>query len=115
MIKLNNVLFDFDKSVLKPEGKKEVDKLVAEMKKYKNDTVIIQGHTCTVGAEAYNMALGQRRADSIVRYLVSLGLSEDMFQTVSYGKERPIAQGANEDAWQMNRRGEFVIEDVGAL
>ena len=61
------------------------------------------------------MALGQRRADSTVRYLVSLGLSEDMFTTVSYGKERPVAQGSDEDAWQMNRRSEFVIENMDAL
>jgi len=46
---------------------------------------------------------------------VSLGLSADMFNTVSYGKERPIAQGSNEDAWQANRRAEFVIENMGAL
>jgi outer membrane protein OmpA-like peptidoglycan-associated protein len=60
-------------------------------------------------------AVLQGRADATVQYLVSLGLSEDMFSTVSYGKERPVAQGSDEDAWQMNRRSEFVIENMDAF
>jgi peptidoglycan-associated lipoprotein len=61
------------------------------------------------------MALGQRRAESARRYLTGLGASGDMFSTVSFGEERPIAQGANENAWQQNRRAEFAIENLDAL
>ena len=60
-------------------------------------------------------ALGQRRAQSVVRYLTGLGVSREMFSTVSYGEERPVAQGSNEQAWAQNRRAEFVIGNLDAL
>jgi len=84
-------------------------------RKYPNLKITVEGNCDERGSIEYNQALGQRRADAAVRYLVSLGLSEDMFNTVSYGKERPIAQGHDEDAWAMNRNDGFVIENMGAL
>ncbi len=109
------VHFDFDKYNIRDDASEVLQRKAEVLRQHPDARLTIEGHCDERGSLEYNQALGQRRADSIVRYLVSLGLSEDMFQTVSYGKERPIAQGSNEDAWQANRRGEFVIEDVGSL
>lgn len=109
------VHFDFDKYNIRDDASEVLQRKAEVLGEFSNVRLTIEGHADERGSIEYNQALGQRRADSIVSYLVDLGLSEDMFQTVSYGKERPIAQGSNEEAWQMNRRGEFVIEDVGAL
>jgi outer membrane protein OmpA-like peptidoglycan-associated protein len=113
-IMLNNVLFDFDKAVLKPEGKAEVDKLVAEFKKYGKDTVEIEGHTCDIGSDTYNMGLGQRRADSVKKYMVESGIAEARIKTVSYGETRPQAEYPNTSAAnrKMNRRAVFNISLV---
>ena len=109
---LNNVLFDFDKAVLKPEGKVEVDKLVAEFKKYGKDTVTIEGHTCNIGNEKYNMGLGQRRADSVKKYLVESGIAESRIKTVSYGLTRPAVPNDSNANRKLNRRAEFKIAIV---
>jgi len=109
------VHFDFDKSNIRDDAAAVLQAKADVLREYPNVKIVVEGHADERGSIEYNLALGQRRADSTVRYLVSLGLSEDMFQTVSYGKERPIAQGSNEDAWQMNRRSEFVIENMDAL
>ena len=113
-VMLNNVLFDFDKAVLKPEGKAEVDKLVAEMKKYGKDTVEIEGHTCDIGDEKYNMGLGQRRADAVKKYMVESGIAEARIKTVSYGETRPDPNYPNTSAAnrKMNRRAVFNVSLV---
>ncbi len=111
-IVLNNVLFDFDKAVLKPEGKAEVDKLVAEFKKYGKDTVTIEGHTCNIGNAQYNMGLGQRRADSVKKYIVESGIAESRIKTVSYGLTRPAVANDSAANRKLNRRAEFKIAIV---
>lgn len=108
-IVLNNVLFDFDKAVLKPEGKVEVDKLTAEMKKWAKDTVVIEGHTCDIGDEKYNMGLGQRRADSVKKYMVESGVADTRVQTVSLGETRPAVKNDSAANRKLNRRAEFKI------
>lgn len=107
--------FDFDKSNIRDDAATVLQRKAEVLRDHPSVRLTIEGHCDERGSIEYNQALGQRRADSTVRYLVGLGLSEDMFQTVSYGEERPIAQGSNEQAWQQNRRSEFVIEDIGAL
>lgn len=109
---LNNVLFDFDKAVLKPEGKVEVDKLVAEMKKFAKDTVVIEGHTCDIGAEAYNMGLGQRRADAVQKYMVESGIDAARVQTVSFGETKPAVPNDGAANRKLNRRAEFKVTIV---
>ena len=104
---LNSVLFDFDKAVLKPEGKVEVDKLVAELKKYGKDTVVVEGHTCNVGADAYNMGLGQRRADSVKKYMVEQGIDAGRIQTVSFGESKPAVPNDSAANRKLNRRVVF--------
>lgn len=109
---LNNVLFDFDKAVLKPEGKAEVDKLVAEMKTNASDTVVIEGHTCNVGPAAYNMGLGQRRADAVKAYMVESGIDAARVESVSLGLTRPAVPNDSPANRKLNRRAEFKITIV---
>ncbi len=111
VIQMNNVLFDFDSAVLKPEGKKEVNRLVAEMKKYPKDTVTVVGHTCNVGTEAYNMALGQRRSDSVKAYMVANGIAASRITAISKGESEPAVpnMGKNSENNKKNRRAEFTI------
>lgn len=115
MVIRERVHFDFDKSNIRDDAAAVLQRKAEVLREYSGVKLTIEGHCDERGSLEYNQALGQRRAESTVRYLVSLGISADMFRTVSYGKERPIAQGATEDAWQQNRRSEFVIENMDAL
>jgi len=111
-IVLNNVLFDFDKAVLKPEGKAEVDKLVADMKLHAQDTVVIEGHTCNMGSAEYNMGLGQRRADAVKAYMVESGIDAARIETVSLGLTSPAVPNDTPANRKLNRRAEFKITVV---
>ena len=115
MVIRERIHFDFDKYNIRDDAAAVLAAKAEVLSEFPNLRITIEGHCDERGSIEYNLALGQRRADSTVKYLVSLGLSEDMFNTVSYGKERPVAQGSNEDAWQMNRRSEFVIENLDAF
>ncbi len=108
-ILLNNVLFDFDKSTLKPEGKAEIDKLVAEMTKFPGDTVLVVGHTDSVGTDAYNMALGQRRADAVVAYMKSAGIDAARVGSKSMGESAPAVANDSAANRALNRRAVFEI------
>ena len=110
---LNNVLFDFDKAVLKAEGKAEVDKLVAEMKKFPGDVVLIEGHTCNIGSHEYNMGLGQRRADAVKKYMIENGIEEARIQTQSFSYDRPAVPNDSAANRKLNRRAEFKITLAG--
>jgi len=72
-------------------------------------TVTVEGHCDDRGTETYNIALGERRAESVKKFLVDLGVSANQLNTVSYGEERPIAMGQDEVSWAKNRRAQFVI------
>ena len=104
---LNNVLFDFGKAVLKAEGKAEADKLIADLKHYDHDTLIIEGHASSEGDEAYNMALGMRRADAVKKYMVESGIAPERIKTVSFGESRPAVTNDVEANRKLNRRAEF--------
>lgn len=108
-IVLNNVLFDFDKSTLKPEGKAEIDKLVAEMGKFPKDTVVVVGHTDSVGTDAYNMALGQRRADAVVAYMKAAGIDAARVGSKSMGESQPAVPNDSAANRALNRRAVFEI------
>jgi peptidoglycan-associated lipoprotein len=109
------IFFDFDKSNIRDDAAATLQAKADVLRQYPNVKITVAGNCDERGSIEYNQALGQRRANATVRYLVSLGLSEDMFNTVSYGEERPIAQGSNEEAWAMNRNSGFDIENLGAL
>lgn len=106
---LNNVLFGFDQSTLTPVGKAEIDKLVGEMKAHPKDTVIVEGHTCSIGESDYNMRLGQRRADSVKAYMLESDVSAARIQTVSYGEDKPAVDNDTPEHRKLNRRCEFKI------
>lgn len=102
-----HVLFDFDKSVLKPEGKAEVDKVTAELKAHPKDSLEIEGHTCNVGEEAYNQGLGERRAKAVMGYLVESGIEAGRLSAVSYGETKPAVPNDTPANRKLNRRAQF--------
>ncbi len=106
-----DTLYDFDKSTLKPEGKATLDKIAADLKKIKLEVIIAVGNTDSVGTDAYNMALGQRRAQSVKSYLVSKGVDGSRIYTESKGKSNPVASNATAEGRAKNRRTD--IEVVG--
>ena len=106
-----DTLYDFNKSDLKPEGKATLDKIAADLKKIKLEVIIAVGNTDSVGTDAYNMALGQRRAQSVKTYLVSKGVDGSRIYTESKGKSNPVASNATAEGRAKNRRTD--IEVVG--
>ena len=106
---LNSILFDFDKSVVKPEGKAVVDQAAGFMKGH-NDTVVVEGHTCNVGADDYNMALGQRRADAVKASLVAAGVPAANASAKSLGETKPAKPNDTPANRKLNRRAVLVIE-----
>lgn len=106
---LKDIHFDFDKFDIRP-GNTVILKENAEiLKKYPKVKIQIEGHCDERGTNEYNLALGERRANSTKNYLVSLGISPDRISTISYGEEKPLDPGHNEEAWGKNRRAHTVI------
>lgn len=101
------VYFDYDSYVIKPE----FQTLIAEHARYlkQNGTrhIVIEGHTDERGGREYNLALGQRRSEAVRRQLELLGVRDAQVEAVSFGKEKPATQGADESAWSRNRRAEI--------
>ena len=106
-----DTLYDFNKSDLKPEGKATLDKIATDLKKIKLEVIIAVGNTDSVGTDAYNMALGQRRAQSVKAYLTSKGVDGSRIYTESKGKSNPVASNATAEGRAKNRRTD--IEVVG--
>lgn len=106
-----DTLYDFDKSTLKPEGRATLDKIARDLSKIKLEVIIAVGNTDSVGSDAYNMALGQRRAQSVKAYLTSKGVDGSRIYTESKGKSNPVASNATAEGRAKNRRTD--IEVVG--
>ena len=106
-----DTLFDFDKSTVKPEGQAVLDKVVADIKGFKLEVVVAVGNTDSIGTDAYNLALGQRRAQAVKAYLVSKGVPAERVYTESKGKTNPVASNATAEGRAKNRRVD--IEVVG--
>jgi peptidoglycan-associated lipoprotein len=106
----DDVRFDFDKSVVKEEGRKTCGVVADYMKKHPKAKMLIEGHCDERGTAEYNMALGERRATAVMNYLVSLGVPKAALSTVSFGKEKPLDPGHNEAAWAKNRRAHFDLK-----
>lgn len=104
-----DIYFAFDKYDLDERAREVLANKAYFMKQYPNVKILIEGHCDERGTAEYNLALGERRANSAKQYLVQLGISESRISTVSYGKERPVDPGHNEAAWAKNRRAHFVI------
>ena len=107
----DRVFFDFDKSQINDEGRETLDRQALWMKKYPHIKITIEGHCDERGTREYNLALGERRAMAAKNYLVAEGVKAKHIKTVSYGKERPIALGHDEEAWSQNRVSITVIAD----
>jgi peptidoglycan-associated lipoprotein len=104
------VHFDFDSAVLRPDTQSVLRDKAQFLQRYPDvQNVIIEGHCDERGTNAYNMALGARRAESVKQFMVNLGLASNRFETISYGEERPLDPGRNEEAWARNRRAAFVL------
>ena len=103
-IVLDNVLFDLDKAELKPEGKSKVEKAAGYLKEYRADRVVVEGHACALGTEEHNLDLGMRRADTVKRCLVEIGIESARIRTISYGESQPITDNSTEDGRELNRR-----------
>jgi peptidoglycan-associated lipoprotein len=103
------VYFDYNKDEVRDDAKPTLDAKVGILNANAALKIRIAGHTDDRGSDEYNLALGQRRAAAVQRYLVSRGVDASRFEMVSFGKERPAAQGEDESAWSKNRRAEFEI------
>ncbi|MBP1708879.1 MAG: Outer rane lipoprotein Omp16 precursor [Deltaproteobacteria bacterium] len=106
---LKDITFDFDKYDIRPQDASILKENAALLMKYPNMKVQIEGHCDERGTIEYNLALGERRANSCKNYLISLGVPRDRISTISYGKERPLDPGHTEEAWAKNRRAHTVV------
>jgi OOP family OmpA-OmpF porin len=104
---LENVLFDFDKAVIKPEAYHLLDEVVEIMKQNPDLNVELQGHTCNIGSKEYNMGLSLRRANAVADYLESKGVSGDRLTTKGFGFSKPVAVNSTEIGRSLNRRVEL--------
>ena len=105
----DRIYFDLDSYEVRPDAYPRLDAQVAWLQRYPQVTVRIEGNADERGTREYNLALGARRAESVRTYLVSRGISAARIDTISYGKERPIAAGSNEEAWARNRNAHTAI------
>jgi peptidoglycan-associated lipoprotein len=101
--------FAFDDYSLSSRAKENLEKLAGWMKKADTAKIQVEGHACEIGTNEYNLALGERRANSAKTYLEGLGISAGRLSTISYGEERPLDPGHTEEARSKNRRAEFVM------
>ncbi len=103
------VYFDFDKYNLRMDAKAALDKNYELLKEFSSAIVKIEGHCDERGTVEYNLSLGEKRARSTQDYLVGLGIAPNRVSIISFGKERPVDPGHNEQAWSKNRRSEFRV------
>jgi outer membrane protein OmpA-like peptidoglycan-associated protein len=109
-----DVHFDFDRSALRPEALRVLDEAVAAMQANSTLRLEIEGHTCNIGTNEYNLALGDRRAQSVRDYLVSRGISADRLRTRSLGEEQPKYDNSREETRRLNRRAALVVRLTGS-
>ena len=105
----DRVFFNYDSAELDTDAQELLQDQVAWLKQYSNVSVIIEGHCDERGTREYNLALGEKRAQSVKNYLINLGISSDRVSTISYGKERPAVVGSNDGAWAQNRRSVTIV------
>jgi peptidoglycan-associated lipoprotein len=106
-----DVHFNFDDATLTSEAIEILNQKVAFLRDNAGVSITVEGHCDERGTNEYNIALGERRAQSIVSFLVNAGVPADMVKAVSYGEEKPLVMGSDESAWAQNRRGHFVLNN----
>lgn len=105
---VKDAYFDYNKADIRADARDALGQTADFLRKYPEIKVTIEGHCDERGSTEYNLALGDRRATAVKQYLVSLGISADRMNTISYGKEKPFCNDHNEECWQKNRVGHFV-------
>ncbi len=106
---LTDAFFALDSAQVDDAQKPALQKDADWLKRWTSTKVMVEGHADSRGTPEYNLALGEKRAAAVRAYLVNLGIATDRITIVSKGKEAPVCTEANEDCWQKNRRGHFVI------
>jgi len=110
MVMKEDIYFDFDKSNLKPEAQESLLRKAEWLNENPDATITIEGHCDERGTNEYNLALGDRRAESTKAFLLNLGVSASRLTTISYGEERPVCFAHDEECWAKNRRAHFEVE-----
>ena len=103
-----SIYYEYDKSEIAAEGKKLIEAHSDYLRAHPEAKIRIEGNADERGSAEYNLALGQRRADAVMKIMTLLGVSEERIETVSFGKEKPKASGHNESSWSENRRSDIV-------
>jgi peptidoglycan-associated lipoprotein len=104
-----DIYYDYDAYTLTPPAKKVLDDKVAFLKRFPKVKVTVEGHCDERGTTEYNLALGERRANTAFQYIMNSGLQGAKLTSISYGKEKPLATGHDEASWAKNRRAHFVL------
>jgi len=110
--KIEDIHFDFDKSDIKDNEKPILKNLYGMLSGNTKTNVVVEGNCDERGTSEYNLALGDRRANSAKSYLVSLGVPTTRIRTISYGKEKPLCTESTEECWAKNRRDHFVLTEA---
>ncbi len=105
----DRVLFGYDRADLTPSARATVEALAVWLKSFPAVTLAIEGHADERGTREYNLALAERRSNSVQDYMIALGINPNRMSTISFGKERPLVLGSTEEAWRQNRRAAFVV------
>ncbi len=108
-VSISDINFDFDSSNIRPDAREILKSNADIFLKKGSSKIAVEGYCDERGTAEYNMALGERRAQETKKYLVNLGVKSTQIKTISYGEERPLDPGSNEDAWAKNRRAHFVV------
>ncbi len=106
----DDIFFDYDSAALLPDGQSLLMEKAEWLRNNPGANVVIEGHTDERGTGAYNLALGDRRAESVRTFLTELGVDTGRIRTISYGEENPLDPSSSESAWAKNRRAHFFVE-----
>ena len=105
-----DIFFEFDSSTISTEAEAILRAKAEWMQRNPSLAIVIEGHCDNRGTTEYNLALGERRAEGVKRFMIDLGVSETRIRTISYGEERPLDRGNDEAAWSKNRRAHFEFD-----
>lgn len=108
--RVHDVFFDYDSYDLRDDARRTLEENARALSERTDFRFLIEGHADERGSERYNLALADRRANTTMQYLMSKGLAGDRVETISYGEERPMDPGHDEEAWAKNRRAHFVLK-----
>ena len=106
---MSDALFDYDEATIRDDARATLQRNAEYLKRWSSTRVSIEGHCDSRGTNEYNLGLGERRANAVREYLISLGISGDRLVSISRGEETPMCSEENETCWQGNRRGHFVF------